>query len=219
GDFLAVRNFGPPGTPDGSGTGFSPSQAEDLRRLMLAGARVKSVKTRAVHDIRNRDFRCRPDEGLLDPQSGQAQFGRDRDDWGHWFGCNNAVPIWHYVLEDHSLRRNPHVASPPPRVEMPRSLTFALGKGRDTGTPRSSKGNAWTSGCSAMIYRDNLFGPDFVDNWFTCEPVHNLVHRETLKPAGVTFTSRRASAEQTSEFLPPPAPIFTPVPLPTRPNA
>src|SRR5207249_9390883 len=125
---------------------------------------------------------------------------------------------WHYALADHYLRRNPHVASPSPRVEMPRSVTFALGKGRDTGTPRNSQGNAWTSGCSVMVYRDTLFGPDFADNWFACEPVHNLVHREVLKPAGVTFTSRRATDEQTSEFLASADPMFTPVALRTGPD-
>src|SRR3954454_20262734 len=187
GDFLAARNFGPASPPEKGTSGFSSSQAEDLRRLSLAGAHVRSTKTKKTYDIRNRDFRFRLDEGLLDPQSGQAQFGRDRDDWGNWFGCNNAVPAWHYVLDDHYLRRNPHVAAPSPRVEMPRSVTFALGKGRDTGTRRNARGNAWTSACGITIYRDTLFGPGFADNWLTCEPVHNLIHREVLKPQGVTF--------------------------------
>ena len=116
------------------------------------------MKSGTRHDIRNRDFRVRPEEGLLDPQSGQSQFGRDRDDWGNWFGCNHATPFWHYALDDHYLRRNPHLASPGGRIEAPRSVTFALGRGRDTGTPRNEQGNAWTSGCSVMVYRDTLFG-------------------------------------------------------------
>ena len=39
---------------------------------------------------------------------------------------------------------------------------------------------------------------------FTCfvsEPVHNLVHREIMEPAGVSFTSHRAADETDSEFL------------------
>src|SRR5262245_25440906 len=218
GDFLAARNFGPARPPDKEGTGFSSSQAEDLRRLSLAGAHVRSIKTKTTYDIRNRYFRFRPNEALLDPQSGQAQFGRDRDNWDNWFGCNNAVPAWHYVLDDHYLRRNPHVAAPSPRVELPRSVTFALGKGRDTGTARNARGNAWTSACGITIYRDTLFGPGFAHNWFTCEPVHNLIHREVLKPAGVTFTSRRAADEQESEFLASDDPMFTPVCVRTGPD-
>jgi putative membrane-bound dehydrogenase-like protein len=218
GDFAPVRTFAPAGPADPSATGFSPSQAEDLRRLALAGARVRSVRQKTTCDIRNRDFRIRPDEGLLDPQSGQAQFGRDRDDWGNWFGCDHAVPMWHYALDDHYLRRNPHVAAPAGRVEAPRSVTFALGTGRDTGTPRNPRGNAWTSACSVMVYRDNLFGPDFSENWFACEPVHNLVHRELLRPAGATFTSRRAADEPAGEFLASDDPLFTPVSIRTGPD-
>jgi putative membrane-bound dehydrogenase-like protein len=218
GDFAAVRQFGPAAAPDKTTSGFSSSQAEDLRRLALAGSQVKSAKTKATWDIRNRDFRFHPDLGILDPQSGQAQFGRDRDDWGNWFGCNNAVPIWHYALGDHYLRRNPHVAAPSPRVEPPRSVTYSLGSGRDTGSRRDARGNAWTSGCSVMVYRDTLFGPDFAENWFTCEPVHNLVHREVLKPAGTTFTSRRAEDEKDREFLASTDPMFTPVAIRTGPD-
>lgn len=52
-----------------------------------------------------------------------------------------------------------------------------------------------------MIYRDNLLGADYAGNVFVCEPVHNLVHRELIRPAGVTFTSRRAPEEATSEVF------------------
>src|SRR5207302_4624889 len=43
--------------------------------------------------------------------------------------------------------------------------------------------------------------PAFASNTFVSEPVHNLVHREIMSAKGVTFTSRRADDEQTSEFL------------------
>jgi putative membrane-bound dehydrogenase-like protein len=219
GDFATARPRGPVAAPDKTTGGFSPSQAEDLRRLALAGARVRSAKTGTTYDIRNRDFRFRPDEGVLDPQSGQSQFGRDRNDWGDWFGCDHALPMWHYALDDRYSRRNPHVASPGARVEAPRSVTYpAGGAGRDTGTPRAAGGNAWTSSCSVMVYRDTLFGPDFAENWFTCEPVHNLIHREKLVPSGATFTSRRGADEAASEFLSSTDPMFTPVCLRTGPD-
>ena len=59
----------------------------------------------------------------------------------------------------------------------------------------------FTSACSAIVYRDDLFGEEFADNWFVSEPVHNLVHRQILTPDGETFTSRRADDERESEFL------------------
>ncbi len=36
--------------------------------------------------IRGRDLRFDPDSGRLEAISGQTQFGRERDDFGHWFG-------------------------------------------------------------------------------------------------------------------------------------
>src|SRR5262249_50845183 len=163
--------------------------ADDVRRLAFSGATIRSAKTGATYDIRNRDFRIRPDEGLLDPQSGQSQFGRDRDDWDNWFGCDHAMPMWHFVLDDRYLRRNLHVATPVPRVECPGVTYPATGTGRDSGTARQSRENAFTSACGIAVYRDELFGREFANNWFVCEPVHNVVHREVLVPSGVTFSS------------------------------
>src|SRR5436309_2077368 len=66
-----------------------------------------------------RDFRIRPDQGVLEPASGRTQQGRVRDDWGDWFGCDNSNLCWHYPLTDHYLRRNPHVAPPATVVLVP----------------------------------------------------------------------------------------------------
>ena len=52
--------------------------------------------------------------------------------------------------------------------------------------------NHFTSACGTMIYRDDLLGPAYAGNAFICEPVHNLVHRAVLRPAGATFRSERA---------------------------
>ena len=65
--------------------------------------------------ISGRDFRFRPDTGEFEAESGQTQYGRHRDDWGHWFGNNNPNWGWHYVLADHDLKRNPYYAPPDPR--------------------------------------------------------------------------------------------------------
>jgi putative membrane-bound dehydrogenase-like protein len=169
-----------------------------------SGGRIRSVKTGAVVDIRGRDFRIRPDEGLIDPQAGQTQYGRSRDDWGNWFGCNNSNPMYHFVLADQYIRRNPHVAAPDPRV--PVSVTPGAARVYPVSRtlPRFNDpggANHFTSACSVIVYRDELFGPVFENNTFVSEPVHDLVHREIMTPKGVTFTSRRAIDEQHSEFL------------------
>ena len=63
---------------------------------------------RSPVSLRGRDLRINPDTNELDTVSGQTQFGRERDDFGNWFGNNNSNPIWQYVLEDRYVRRNPH---------------------------------------------------------------------------------------------------------------
>ncbi len=169
-----------------------------------SGGRIKSVKTGKVVNISGRDLRIRPDDGGLDAQTGQTQYGRGRDDWGNWFGGNNANPMWHYALEDHYLRRNPYLPHPPVRV--PVSVApgvapvFAISyTGPRFNDPHTA--DRFTSACSPIVYRDNLFGPAFANNVFISEPVHNLVHREVMTAKGVTFTSRRAADEERSEFL------------------
>lgn len=165
---------------------------------------VRSTKTGEQMDIGGRDFRIRPDEGLLDTVAGRSQFMRERDDWGNWFGNTNSNPLFHIALDDHYQRRNAHLA--PPSHEVP--VAAAAGAAPVFPASRTlerfndlSRANRFTSACSAIIYRDELLGADYAGNSFVCEPVHNLVHREVLAPAGTTFRSRRADDEQDSEFL------------------
>lgn len=183
--------------------------------------KVRSAKTGQEVSIRGRDLRIRPDEGLLDPQSGRTQFGRNRDDWGHWFGCNNSNPMWHFALEDHYLRRNPYFVPPKP------TIMVSIAPGASPVFPISQtltrfndfdKANRFTSACGTMVYRDELLGSAFVGNAFICEPVHNLVHREVMAPQGTTFTSRRAEDEAKSEFLASSDSWFRPTTIHTGPD-
>src|SRR5262245_23307672 len=172
-------------------------------------------------NISGRDFRLKPETGEFEAVTGQTQFGRCRDDFGNWFGCNNSNPMYHFVLEDRYLKRNPHILYPDPKVNV--SVTPAAAKGYpiSKALPRFNTPGAvgyFTSACSVMIYRDNLFGPEFYGNSFVAEPVHNLIHREVMKPKGVTFTSQRADDEQTSEFLASSDNWFRPTTIATGPD-
>jgi putative membrane-bound dehydrogenase-like protein len=169
-----------------------------------SGGKVTSPQSPTPLELGRRDFRIWPDTGRVELLAGQSQVGRNRDDWGNWFGCNNSNPIWHYALEERYLRRNPHLAPPNGIVSIaavpgaariyPRSETFAR-----FNDPHGF--NHITSACGLIIYRDDWLGAEFADNAFVSEPVHNLVHREVVRPAGTTFKSERAPGEQTSEFF------------------
>jgi len=155
--------------------------------------------------VGSRDFRFRPDTGELEPQSGPSQFGRNRDDWGHWFGTQNSRPLWHYVLADHYLRRNPHVAAPDPTRQVvvplnPKVWPMSAPEKRFHSFENSGH---FTSACSGMIYRDELLfaRSEHEMHAFTCEPFHNLVQHNVVTPDGVTFKAHRAAGEEKSDFF------------------
>jgi len=169
-----------------------------------SGGEIESNKTGESVNVRRRDLRIRPDTGELEAVSGNTQFGINRDDYGNWFGGNNSNPMWHYVLDQCYLQRNPYVVFPDAKVMVadqpgaapvyPASRT--LGRFNDF-----SRANRFTSACSPIIYRDSYLGEQYAGNSFVCEPVHNLVHREILRKEGVTFKSSRAPEEKESEFF------------------
>ena len=172
-----------------------------------SGGKIKSAKKGTEVAINGRDVRIRPDDGDIEAQSGQTQFGRCRDDWNNWFGGNNANPLWHYVLDDHYLRRNPHFAPPAVRRDVPEvpgaapvfPTSRTLARFNDFHTA-----NRFTSACSPEVYRDErsqkVLGADKT-HVFICEPVHNLVHHEVIFADGVSFRSRRAENEKDREFF------------------
>lgn len=166
-----------------------------------SGGEIRSMKTGATVSINGRDFRFRPDDGRFEAESGQTQYGRHRDDWGHWFGNNNPNWAWHYVLADSDLRRNPQFAVPDTKQMLeadnklyPVSRTLAR-----FNEPHSA--NRVTSANSPTPYRDELFGPQFESSLFASDPVHNLVHRMVLEPSGASFLGKRGPDEAEQEFL------------------
>ena len=159
-----------------------------------SGGVVASSKTGESIDIRGRDLRIRPDAGLLESTSGKSQFGRNRDDWGNWFGCNNPNPIFHYVLDAHYVRRNPHVTAPVAQLDIRQGdrLVYPIGpiiSHCDTKYRKIGATPQFTAASATMVYRDTLFGPDYQNVTFTSEPVYNIVHARRLIPRGVTFDS------------------------------
>ena len=177
-----------------SATSRSAARSSRARIWRLVTNEPSRPATGEVVNVSRRDLRIRPDAGLLEPTSGNTQFGRSRDDWGNWFGGNNSNPMWHYVLKDHYLARNRHLAPPDVRnhisVEPGAAPVYPVSRTL-TRFNDFSKANRFTSACSPIIYRDDFLGAAFAGNSFVCEPVHNLVHREIVSAAGATFTSQR----------------------------
>jgi putative membrane-bound dehydrogenase-like protein len=163
---------------------------------------ITSTLTGAKIALGSRDFRFKPDTGEFDPLSGPSQFGRNRDAWGHWFGVQNSYPLWHYVLEDRYLRRNPHVAPPSPKTVLTSSNPAVFpASAQEKRFHSFNQAGHFTSACSAMIYLDTLlFGASSAQHSFTCEPFHNLVQHLVVEEDGVTFKAHRDDSEKTDFF-------------------
>lgn len=186
-----------------------------------SGGTITSIRTKKEVNINGRDFRFRMNTGEFEAVTGQTQFGRCRDDWGNWFGNNNTNPMFHYVLEDRYLRRNPALLFADVKSNVSDkpgpSQVFPISKPLPRfNTPGAV--NHFTSACSTIIYRDDLFGKAFEGNAFISEPVHNLIHREIMRPDGITFRSKRADDEQESEFLASSDNWFRPTMIQTGPD-
>jgi putative membrane-bound dehydrogenase-like protein len=186
----------------------------------LFGGTIKSFNGK-TYQLGNRDFRIKPDTGELEPVTGVSQQGRVRDDWGNWFGCDSGTLIRHYPLDDHYLKRNPYVTSPPSSVFVPAdpnpNQMFPLKADAQRFALSGPAGNV-TAACGLCIYRDNLLGDDFKGNAFVCEPVNLCVHRLKLTPKGCTFEGHRPDDEKDREFLASTDNWFRPVQAITGPD-
>lgn len=186
-----------------------------------SGGDIRSEITGRRVSIQGRDFRFRPDSGEFEAIEGQTQYGRNRDDWGHWFGNANYTWLWQYPLPSRYLARNPHLAVRDTRLMLARYADSGRVFPASRALPRPNvvgEENRVTSACSALPYRDDLFGPEFATSVFISEPSENLIHREVVEEVGSGLASRRAAGEERSEFLASTDNWFRPVQLKTGPD-
>lgn len=155
--------------------------------------------------IGSRDFSFDPDTGNVRAESGPSQFGRNRDDAGHWFGTQNSRALFHYVLPDHYLKRNPYVPAPDPAqlVVGPLNAPVYPVSPPEKRFHSFEHASSFTSACSGMIYRDELLWPRRENELdaLTCEPFHNLVQHNILVEDGVTYKAKRAPGEEKHDFF------------------
>ncbi len=176
--------------------------------------------------LHNRGIRFHPETpGSLQPTSGGGQYGLAPDEWEHWFTATNSQHLRHIVLPDHYLRRNPALAVSAVTLDIPdhgaackvhrisafeawrveRTTRRKEGKGgydpRRFPTTELVPGGYITSACSPVVYAADNFPVAYRGSVFVCDPANNLIHRDVLIDHGATFTAKRASGEESCEFL------------------
>ncbi|QOV91360.1 PVC-type heme-binding CxxCH protein [Humisphaera borealis] len=195
---------------------------------------VTSLKTGAKVQVSGRDIRIRPDTGEIETETGTSQFGRKMADNGEWFGVHNSYPGRHFVIPERYSKRNPHASLPQNYYDLGFSANpkvYPLSQGQKRyGTAFFAQSGRFTSACGMTPYRDTLLTgagtsggtgepqKDGVIHLFTCEPVHNLIQHNVLKPAGSTYVAERSPDELDGEFLASKDEWFRPVYLTTGPD-
>jgi len=167
--------------------------------------------------ISGMDFRFDPLSGKCEGVSGSGQFGLAFDDNGNRFICSNRNPAMHVVLEDYELQKNPLVAVPSVVHDVakpgPDSRLYPIAKSWTTSNLHAGQ---FTAACGVEIYRGDALPAEFYGNLFVCDPTGHLVHREIVRPMGVTFES--VPAYQGVEFLASRDAWFNPVNLELGPD-
>ena len=188
--------------------------ANGLRGGMIQDVRHPSSPPISVS---GRDFRFNPLTGHHEAVSGNGQFGMTFDDYGNRFICSNRNPLMQVILEDRFLARNPRVAIPATIHDVAAagstSRIFPLSRAWTTSNLHAGQ---FTAACGVTIYRGDALPETFYGNGFTCDPTGNLVHRESLQPAGMTFQS--TAGRKGIEFLASVDEWFRPVNLETGPD-
>ncbi|MAT11117.1 MAG: dehydrogenase [Rhodopirellula sp.] len=186
---------------------------------------VHSIKTGQRINIAGRDLKLRPDTGEMIALAGETQHGRNRDDWGNWWGANNSNPMFQFVMTDHYHARNPHVAPPGSRhavATIQNSPLFPVSRimshWEGYRPPAPGQPSRFTSACSTTMYRDTLLGANVNRSMLVSEPVHNLIHRRHIRMNGLLMHSSKPEAEDNTEFLRSTDSWFRPTTIRTGPD-
>ncbi|MEX2262443.1 MAG: PVC-type heme-binding CxxCH protein [Bryobacteraceae bacterium] len=170
--------------------------------------------------VRGADFRFHLDRDLAEAASGPTQYGMTFDDWGNRFLTQNTVHLRHAVMPYQYLMRAPLLDVPAmsqdisdhgrptvPIYPLTRPQAWREERTRlrqqrydENKNDRIERlGGYFTAATGSMVYTGDVFPKEYWGNVFTGEVNGNLIHRDILKPEGVTFSASRA--KEGVEFL------------------
>ncbi len=153
-------------------------------------------------DLKDGDFRFRPDGSAAEAIGGNAQFGQVLDDVGRRFLVSNRNPLMQAVVLPRWWRRHPAL----PFTDLVQDVSpngygaKVFPHAPDTTTSgfmpeflAAPHAGTFTSACGIHQFTADGLGPGYQGHWFICEPAQSLVQRQIATTAGPTFTSRPAT--------------------------
>lgn len=148
-----------------------------------------------------RTVRFRPDQKELALTSGKTQFGHAFDDWGHHILGNNSNHIYHEVIAEPYLQRNPGLLVSDATQTLTDHGTDVFPITQNPERQLLTNVGTFTSACGNIAYTGGAFSDLFnSDVCFVCEPVSNIVHADHLKNNGASFKALRVGRPN-KEFL------------------
>jgi putative membrane-bound dehydrogenase-like protein len=163
--------------------------------------------------IRGADFRFHPVRDVAETTSGTAQYGLTFDDWGNEFITENTVHLRHVVLPMHYIARAPLLEAPAfaqdisdhgrpsaPMFPLTNPQQWRVERTRlrqqrydEQGLDRTEHvGGFFSAASGSTVYNGDAFPEEYAGNIFTGDVSGNLIHRDIIKPDGVTFTASRS---------------------------
>jgi len=189
-------------------------------QITAVGKGVRSLSQSQDHRVAGFDISLDPNSGEMRLEPGVTQYIRATDDWGNWFGNENSLPMFHYVVDPAwvtrsgtSPRRRYQLITNPPSIPP----VFPISQQEDRFNDLYAI-NRFTSACSTIINRGAGQGDEMRDYALVCEPVHNLVSRFRLKRNGATWSAIRTAEDAKSEFVRSSDPWFRPVRIENAPD-
>lgn len=156
---------------------------------------------RLPQNANGRNVRFKPDTYDLEMLSGESQFGQTFDEFGHHILTSNAHHLFHEVIADRYLRRNPKLLVADATQSMP-DHGDACEIYPITQNPEHqllTDVGVITSSCGVTWYLGGLFPEKYKNITFIAEPVHNLVHADIIEDDASSFKASRAFEKK--EFL------------------
>jgi putative membrane-bound dehydrogenase-like protein len=177
--------------------------------------------TKAI-PLGGKDFRFDPVNDRAEAIPGMGQFGNTFDRWGYRFVCDNRNHLRHAVFPTDPGQRNPLLVAPLLLEDTAGPSDGPLSSGRKiypisrNWTTSNLHAGRFTAACGVWVEKGGLLPEPYAGGAFTCDPTGNLVHLETLTPAGATF--RSTPWKEGVEFLASPDEWFRPVYLTQAPD-
>lgn len=168
--------------------------------------------------IPNGLFRFRPDGSAIEMVAsyGSNTWGLDfRDDGELFFTMANGSHVRHVVMADRVLAGQ-RVGNAPSWVDVSdHRKAFPLSDHHRPPYHQIDFVGGFTGAAGSVVYGGGAWPVEFAGNHFVCEPTIHLVHRDVVRPAGLTVT---ASKPREAEFLASTDLWFRPVHLATGPD-